>query len=119
MDSESSTAPAASSAPPESDPWQIARNRFLQDSSPEERLLFASATIETLYYDTSNTEREDRKKSRMRNRLQKIQPLVDKLEEYGQAMDLYANAASWILAPIWGSIRVVLVLAQCYNGFFE
>jgi hypothetical protein len=34
-------------------------------------------------------------------------------------MDLYANAASWILAPIWGSIRVVLVLAQSYNGFFE
>jgi hypothetical protein len=48
-----------------------------------------------------------------------VQPLVDKIEEYGKAMDTYANIAPNFLAPIWGSLRVVLVLAKSLGKFFD
>jgi hypothetical protein len=111
--------PSGSLVVPERDPWLIARNRFLQDSTPEEKLLFNSATVETLYYDTSNTEREDRKSSKMRNVARKLQPLIDVIREFGAAMDVYSNAYPLVLAPLWGSIRVLLVLGQSYKGFFD
>jgi hypothetical protein len=113
------TPPSGSLVIPERDPWLIARNRFLQDSTAEEKLLFNSATVETLYYDTSNTEREDRKSSKMRNVARKLQPLVDVIQEFGAAMDVYSNAYPLVLAPLWGSIRVLLVLGQSYKGFFD
>jgi hypothetical protein len=44
---------------------------------------------------------------------------VDKIEEYGKAMDAFANIAPTFLAPVWGSLRVVLVLASGLGRFYE
>jgi hypothetical protein len=101
------------------DIWDKARTRYLQGLDPEEHELFKEATIENLYYSASNAVRDDLAKSKTRKVIAAIQPLVDKIEEFGKAMDAYANIAPNFLAPLWGSLRVVLVLAKGMGRFFE
>jgi len=78
-----------------------------------------NATASNLYNDTASTERDDRLSSKTRRAISAIQPLVDKIEEYGKAMDAFANIAPNFLAPIWGSLRVVMVLAKGFAKFYE
>jgi hypothetical protein len=85
-------------------PWQVARSRYLAKLDDEERTVFNEATIENLYYDTSNTDKADKVNSKTRKITNAIQPLVHRIEEYGKAMDAYANIAPNFLAPIWGSL---------------
>jgi len=102
-----------------SDPWEIATSRFLEGLDEAERALFSEATPENLYYDSSNTERLDRADSKTRACLQNLQPLITAVQDYGKALDTYANVASLYLAPIWGSIRVMLVIASSHDRFYE
>lgn len=104
--------------PLDGDAWTLARKRYLNSLDPEERLLFNEATIENLYYSTSVVNDADLKSSKVRKAIEAVQPLVDKIENFGKAMDAYANIAPAILSPIWGSIRVVLVLAKGLGTFF-
>ncbi|KAL2064621.1 hypothetical protein VTL71DRAFT_3758 [Oculimacula yallundae] len=101
------------------DPWALAKARFLSDLDPSERELFNNATLENLYYATSNSNRDDAEKSRTRGVATKLGPLVSAIESYGKALDTFAQIAPLYLAPIWGSIRVVLILARSYGKFFE
>jgi hypothetical protein len=100
------------------DPWLIAKNRFLADLDDDEASLFKEATLENIYYSASNTERDDRK-SKARKAISKLQPLVSAIEDYGKALDVFANVSQDFLTPIWGSIRVVLILAGKYGRFYE
>jgi hypothetical protein len=99
--------------------WTIARKRYLNGLDHEERLLFSEATIDNLYYSASVMNAADLKSSKVRKAIEAVQPLVDKIENFGKAMDAYANIAPSILSPIWGSIRVVLVLAKGLGRHFE
>ncbi|KAG4436826.1 hypothetical protein IFR05_007675 [Cadophora sp. M221] len=101
------------------DPWALAKARFLSDLDPSERDLFNNATLENLYYTTSNSNRDDAEKSRVRAAATKLSPLVSAIENYGKALDTFAQIAPLYLSPIWGSIRVLLVLARSYGKFFE
>ncbi|KAL9035547.1 MAG: hypothetical protein Q9180_004806, partial [Flavoplaca navasiana] len=49
----------------------------------------------------------------------KLQPMIAAIEQYGKALDVYANAYPLVLSPLWGSIRVVLHLAREFAKFFE
>ncbi|RDW62396.1 hypothetical protein BP6252_11829 [Coleophoma cylindrospora] len=100
------------------DPWEIAKTRFLEGLDENERTLFNEATIENLYYGASNVERKDKKESRTRRILGTLQPLLSAVEDYGKALDTYANIAPTYLAPIWGSIRVVLAIASSFERFY-
>jgi hypothetical protein len=108
------------SAGPEeaSDPWKIAKARFLEGLDEQERILFNEATIENLYYSTSNLERQDQNESKSRAILRDLQPLISAVDDYGKALDTYANIAPIYLAPIWGSIRVIPVLASSFGKFY-
>lgn len=101
------------------DAWKIAKARFLDGLNDRERTIFNQATIENLFYSASNDERKDRDESRARLVLGKIQPLVSAVEDYGKAMDTYANIASVYIAPIWGSIRVLLAIANGHSKFYS
>ena len=100
------------------DPWTIAKARFLSGLDDQERNLFNEATIENLYYSSSNLERQDQKESKSRAVLRELQPLISAVEDYGKALDTYVNIAPTYLAPIWGSIRVILVLASNFGKFY-
>jgi hypothetical protein len=99
--------------------WMVARERYLNDMEAAERLLFHEATIENWFYSTTVTNSADSKSSKIRRAIQAVQPLVDKIENYGKAMDTYTNIAPNFLAPLWGSIRVVLLLAKGLGRVYE
>jgi hypothetical protein len=101
------------------DAWEIAKARFLDGLDERERITFKEATAENLFYNSSNVQREDQKESKTRSVLENIQPLVSAVEDYGKAMDTFANTSSLYLAPIWGSIRVILVIASCHGRFYN
>jgi hypothetical protein len=100
------------------DPWKLAKARFLEGLDEQERILFDETTIENLFSSARNVEREDEKESKARSVLRNLQPLISAVEDYGKALDAYANIAPTYLAPIWGSIRVVLVLASNFSRFY-
>ena len=100
------------------DPWLLAKERFLNDLDDHEKALFRNATLENLYYGANCRERDDQK-SKARQLICKLQPLVEKVDDYGKAMDVYANAAATFISPIWGSIRVLIVLVRAYGKFYD
>lgn len=93
------------------DPWQLAKERYAEDLSKEEKAIFngaSAASLETYFYDASATEKINQANSKSRALLVKIRPFIASIEEYGKALDVYANITPLILGPLWGSIRVVL-----------
>ena len=101
------------------DPWELAKSRFLEDLDPHEKDLFNKATLENIYYSTSNTNRDDAEKSKTRTIVRRLGPLVSAIESYGGAFDAFAQISPQYLSPIWGSIRVVLVMAGSYTRFYD
>ncbi|TGO62599.1 hypothetical protein BOTNAR_0111g00170 [Botryotinia narcissicola] len=101
------------------DPWLIARNRFIDQLDPAERALFNEATPENLYYKSSNIQKADQKNSKTRAILKSLEPLTKSIQDYGAAMDTFSNIAPLYLAPIWGSLRVILVLASSHGKFYD
>ncbi|KAH7416746.1 hypothetical protein BKA64DRAFT_701531 [Cadophora sp. MPI-SDFR-AT-0126] len=119
MSTTASSTSASATLDGSDDPWTLAKARFLSDLDPSERDIFNNATLENLFYTTSNTNRDDAEKSRVRSVATKLGPLVSAIENYGKALDTFAQIAPLYLSPIWGSIRVLLVLARSYGKFFE
>ena len=101
------------------DPWLRAKRDFTRDLSLEEATLFDAATPETILQDASDASRSHYKSSPARKVSQKLQPLIRALEGYGPALDVCANASSTILCPIWGSIRIVLILGRAFQKYFD
>lgn len=91
--------------------WQLAKARFLNDLEPSERQLYDHATVENLYYATSNINRSDADISRTRSIIKKLEPLVSAIRAYGSAVDTFTQIAPLYVAPIWECIRVFLVAA--------
>ena len=100
------------------DPWQLAKSRFLDDLEPHEEDLFNNATLENIYYATSNANRDDANSSKTRGAVQRLGPLVSAIESYGGAFDNFAQISPLYLSPIWGSIRVLLVVANSFSKFY-
>lgn len=101
------------------DPWKIAKARFLEGLDDEEKAIFNEATLENIFYRASNAERDDREASKAWSVVRRMNPLISAVEDYGKALDAYANIASLYLAPICGSIRVVLVIASSHSKYYS
>ncbi|TGO25575.1 hypothetical protein BPAE_0077g00230 [Botrytis paeoniae] len=101
------------------DPWLIAGDRFVEKLDPAERALFNEATPENLYYKSSNIQKADQKNSKTRAVLRSLGPLTKSIQDYGAAMDTFSNIAPLYLAPLWGSLRVILVLASSHGNFYD
>ncbi|KAF7921112.1 uncharacterized protein EAE97_011380 [Botrytis byssoidea] len=112
------TAPVAASANTHS-PWLIARDRFVEGLDPAERALSNEATPENLYYKSSNIQKADQENSKTRSVLRSLGPLTKSIQDYGAAMDTFSNVAPLYLAPIWGSLRVILVPACSHGKFYD
>lgn len=90
------------------DPWEAARIQYTKDLSTEEQKLFESATLGNLLDGTIAAQKEHEEKSRLRHVSKKLEPLVSAVSQYGTALDVYTNTYSIAMAPLWGSIRVLL-----------
>lgn len=101
-------------------PWELAKARFLASLDPNsnEKELFENATLENLYYTTSNADRDDSENSKRRAVVRQLVPLISAIESFGKAIDTFAQIAPLYLSPIWGCIRVILVVAKVYAKFY-
>lgn len=104
---------------PSIDAWTRARERYVEDLTEDEKQIYSTATLENLYYDTSAAEKIHRETSSSRAIISKLQPFCAAIDQYGEAIDVYANASALILCPLWGSVRVVLHLAREFGKYFE
>ena len=93
------------------DPWSLARNRYMEDLSEEEKKLFANASLENLFYSASVAQKEHEEKSKSRSLHTRLEPLVSAIDQYAAALDVYSNACPLIMSPLWGSIRVLLYVS--------
>jgi hypothetical protein len=96
------------SLPVATQPWEAAKARFLERLSPEDVRNFHEATIENLFYATSAAQKRYAQQSRSWPLQQRLSSLVDAIDDYGKALDVFANTYSLVLSPVWGSIRVVI-----------
>lgn len=97
--------------------WETAKARFLNGLEPAERALFDTATPENLLYTTSNLQRQDAIDSKTRKTFDKLHRITSAIDSYGKVIDTYAQISPLHVAPIWGSIRVVLILANKHAKF--
>ena len=95
---------------PFQDSWTRARNLYFEDLTHEEKQLYMKATAETIFYDASAAEKRHGANSTSRGLMHKLQPFIAAIDQYGQALDVYSNAYSLALSPLWGSIRVILLV---------
>lgn len=103
----------------ELEPWIAAKQRFLDGMGDDvERALFDEATVENIFA-SSRSANEGDKESKVRTLATKIQPLVAAVEDFSSALDTFTSITPIYLAPIWGSIRVILILAKKYRKFYE
>lgn len=70
--------------------------------------VYFQASPETILYDASAAEKIHKAKSTTREFVMKLQPLVEAVEQYGEALDVYSNIYPLVMGPLWGSVRIVL-----------
>lgn len=95
---------------PSQDAWTRARNRYMEDLTHEEKQLYLQASPEMIFYDASAAEKSHGASSSSRGLMNKLQPFISAIEQYSQALDVYSNAYPLALSPLWGSIRVLLLV---------
>ena len=95
---------------PFQDAWTRAKNRYTEDLNPEEKQIFLQASPEMIFYDASVAEKNHRASSTSRGRIDKLQPFITAIEQYSKALDVYSNTYGLVLSPLWGSIRVLLLV---------
>ncbi|CAO2647534.1 Nn.00g084560.m01.CDS01 [Neocucurbitaria sp. VM-36] len=100
-------------------PWEAAKCRFLDGLSLEETTRFKDATLENLFYDASAAQKKHADRSKAWLLQERLSSLVDAIEDYGKALDVFSNTYGLVLSPIWGSLRVVLHIAGEAGKFQE
>ena len=91
-----------------SDAWIRARDRYVQDLNEEEQQKYFKASPESLLDDSSSAEKFHGTNSTTRRVMEKLQPFVAAIVQYGDAIDVYSSTYSLALGPIWGSVKVLL-----------
>lgn len=69
--------------------------------------LYSNATLENVFYSASASRIRHQEQSRMQTVARRLKPFTSVIEQYGLALDVYVNVSGMILAPIWGTLRVL------------
>lgn len=87
--------------------WEQARERFLEDLEEPERLMFAEASLENIFYSASAAQKIHQEGSRARYLASKLHSLLAGIDQYGKAMDVFSQASPFVCL-LWGTLRVVI-----------
>ena len=87
--------------------WAQARERFIEDLDAPERLLFAEASLENVFYSASAAQKTHQEGSRSRSLASKLESLLSGISQYGKALDVLSQGST-VLCLLWGSLRVVI-----------
>ncbi len=101
------------------DPWLLARSRYMVDLDEEEQKIFTTASLENLFYSANMAQKDYEDQSKAWAISRKLEPLVSAIDQYGQALNVYSNTFSLAMAPLWGSIRVLLHVESHSHPFFN
>ncbi|CZR70190.1 uncharacterized protein PAC_20091 [Phialocephala subalpina] len=101
------------------DPWIIARDQYVADLNQEERKVFEDATLENILVSSTEEQEKHQQQSRSRAVMRRLKPFFNTLQEFGAAFDVISNTYSLALAPLWGSLRVILMLSKKFNKVFD
>jgi hypothetical protein len=89
--------------------FQEAHDSFLASLNASEKSLVDSATNpNSLLEEVKNLEKKHRDESATRNLIQRINPFIRGVEQYGKAFDVITNAKPEILSLLWGGARILL-----------
>ena len=87
--------------------WATARERFIEDLEEPERLMFAEASLENIFYSASAAQKAHQEGSRSLYLACKLDTLLAGINQYGKAMDVLSQASPFI-CPLWGALRVII-----------
>ena len=91
------------------DLFEDARISFVSALSANEKRLVDSATDpESLLEEVGNLERKHQDESTTRKLIQRINPFIRGVEQYGKAFDVISNAKPEVLSLLWGGARIIL-----------
>jgi hypothetical protein len=102
------------SLPISTQPWKAAKAKFLDGLSPEQIVRFNDATLENTFQAASAAQKSHSHIDRGWVLRQRISSLVDDIDEYGKALEIFPNTSGLILSHIWGGLRVVLHVSHYY-----
>ena len=91
-----------------SDAWIRAQAQYCEDLNEKEQRMFFRASPESLLDDAITAEKSHAMNSTTRSVMEKLQPFVAAIVQYGDAVDVYSSTYPLALGPIWGSIKVLL-----------
>ncbi|KAH6876383.1 hypothetical protein B0T10DRAFT_198406 [Thelonectria olida] len=89
----------------------------LKDPSLYDKILQTTSIDEV--YDATNQLQKDQARTGHLRHLSKIQPFLDRLAEYRNAIDTFVQAKPDILALIWGPIKLILQWANVLKQSFD
>ena len=95
--------------------WTTAMKEYLTDSSltKEEQQICQLRSPDDFISDLGSTTLTELQKSRLHHGMKRVQPFLKILEKFKGALDVFANAdPHGVLACVWGSIRLVLVVSR-------
>ena len=104
------------------DAWARARDSLLRasDLTEEEQEWLRSTTAEMVVTEVERLDAQHADKSWSRTMMSAIKPLLHGLNRFGPAMDVFAQAdPQGILVLVWGSLRMILMIANKFNKYFE
>ena len=90
------------------DPFETARRSFLSKLDSNEKLVIDATEPASLLSDVKSLEKTHNDKNLTRRLLQKANPMLRGLEQYGKALDVITNAKPEVLSLLWGGIRIIL-----------
>ncbi|ORY06230.1 ankyrin repeat-containing domain protein [Clohesyomyces aquaticus] len=100
------------------DPWAEAVAQFEQGLTTKEKSLYSDANPEDIAKEIISLEVQQHTSSKLRRVLARVQPLLDAVGDYGKALDVLSNTSS-VMPPLWGAIRVVLMVAQKWSEYYS
>ena len=90
------------------DAWTRARDRFVEDLSEKKKTVYYQSSLEMIFYDASAAQKSHSAASQSLRVANRLKPLTSAIQQYGSALDVYANAYPLALSPLWGSLRIIL-----------
>jgi hypothetical protein len=84
------------------DAWEVATARFFEGLDDQEKANFNEVMTENILNDASNVQQEDQRESKTRALLERIQPLITAVGDYGRAMNSFANVSPSYISTFLG-----------------
>ncbi|RFU35207.1 hypothetical protein B7463_g1158, partial [Scytalidium lignicola] len=99
--------------------WDLARAQYLDRLSKHDRQQLEIATVDDVKQEILNLEKWYASKYRGKPIMKCLQILVVSLDSYGKAIDVFVNTSPLFLAPIWGTIRLLLQAVQNFSQYVD